>query len=528
MSRGRKIAVRFPIKGKYELEIRPMNNDIVCSVKNLTKRFTGLTANDGISLDIYRNEILAIIGENGAGKSTFCKMLTGVYQPSEGQIFVNGEEKTFRSVADSMAAGINMVYQERNIIGLLNGAQNICFGSEPHKGTIINEKEAMEKALAIREKLSLKTPLDVYVEQLGAGDQQLIEIMRALYNEPHLLILDEPTASLGEGEVEPFLDFLKEQKAKLGISIIFISHKIEEVFAIADRVAVFTDGKCTLFAKTTEVSQDECIRAMLRSDKVAPLDIPARNVEELETIASVTTANFDDREHQLNITMRLGEVIGCYGLVGSGRTEAFEALCGLRKMKSCDFTYEGEKIMPKNSNAMIKRGMTMTPEKRADGIYKSQSLVDNICNLFLDKGLATGLLGLVNFKKSREFADEVLKKNLVKYTDRNQSIVELSGGNIQKIIIGRTIQNPHAKVLVFDEPTAGIDIGAKYEIYKMIRSLAENDLKAVVFISSELDELLAVCDELYVFADGNVINKFKRDNFDKTTILETAIRGKVV
>ena len=375
-----------------------MSNEIVCSVKNLTKRFTGIIANDNISLDIYRNEILAIIGENGAGKSTFCKMLTGIYQPSEGQIIVNGEEKVFRSVADSMKAGIGMVYQERNIIGLLNGAQNICFGSEPHRGTIINEKEAMAKAVEIRDRLNLNTPLDVYVEQLGAGDQQLIEIMRALYAEPNLLILDEPTASLGEGEVEPFLEFLKEQKAKLGISIIFISHKIEEVFSVADRVAVFTDGKCTLFAKTSEVTQDECIRAMLRSDKIKPLDIPEKNVDALEVIAQVSTANYDDKEHQLNITMRLGEVIGCYGLVGAGRTEAFEALCGLRKMKNCDFVFDGKKIVPRSSNEMIKLGMSMTPEKRADGIYKSQSLVDNICNLFLDKGLSHGIFGMIDFK----------------------------------------------------------------------------------------------------------------------------------
>lgn len=503
-------------------------NEVVCSVRNLTKRFTGLVANDDINLDINRNEILAIIGENGAGKSTFCKMLTGIYQPSEGQIFINGEEKKFNSVADSTEAGISMVYQERNIIGLLNGAQNICFGREPRNGTLIDEKKAMQQALEIREKLNLKTPLDVHVEQLGAGDQQLIEIMRALYTEPNILILDEPTASLGEGEVEPFLEFLKEQKAKLGISIIFISHKIEEVFAIADRVAVFTDGKCALYAKTSEVTQDECIQAMLRTDKIKPLDIPEKNVEELETIAEIKTAHYDDAEHELNVTIRIGEVIGCYGLVGAGRTEAFEALCGLRKMKDCDFTYKGEKIVPKSSNDMIKRGMSMTPEKRADGIYKSQSLIDNICSLFLDKGLSKPPLGLVDFKKSRELTGEVLKKNLVKYTKMEQPIVELSGGNIQKIIIGRTIQNPDAQVLVFDEPTAGIDVGAKHEIYKMVRSLAENDNKAIVFISSELDELLAICDELYVFADGNVINKFHRKDFNKTTVLETAIRGKVV
>lgn len=505
-----------------------MDNDIVCSVKNLTKRFTGLVANDNINLDIYRNEILAIIGENGAGKSTFCKMLTGIYKPSAGQIFVNGEEKKFNSPSESMAAGISMVYQERNIIGLLNGAQNVCFGDEPRNGMLINEKAAMERALAIREKLSLKTPLDVYVEQLGAGDQQLIEIMRALYKNPNILILDEPTASLGEGEVEPFLEFLKDQKAKLGISIIFISHKIEEVFAIADRVAVFTDGKCVLHSKISEVTQGECIKAMLRTDKIAPLDIPKKDIEKCETIAKVTTADYDDKVHNLNITVRLGEVIGCYGLVGAGRTEAFEALCGLRKMKDCDFTYAGKRIIPKSSKEMIGLGMTMTPEKRADGIYKSQSLVDNVCNLFLDKGLSKGPIGMIDFKKSRDLTHEVLKKNLVKYRSIDQPIVELSGGNIQKIIIGRTIQNPAAKVLVFDEPTAGIDVGAKHEIYRMIRSLADEDNKAVVFISSELDELLAVCDELYVFADGNVINRFNRQDFDKTTVLETAIRGKVI
>ncbi|MDP4109993.1 MAG: sugar ABC transporter ATP-binding protein, partial [Bacillota bacterium] len=498
----------------------------VLRVSGLCKYFGGVAANEDISLTLHRGEILAIAGENGAGKSTFCKMLTGVYHPDKGEIFIDGEKVKFDSPADSIAAGIKMVYQERNLVGLMTGAQNICLAQEPCKMGMIDEKKIIEQAEKTKKKLGLTIDLSIPVEKVGAGEQQLIEILRAFQTEPKILILDEPTASLGQGEIEPFLNFIKRIKQETDIAIIFISHKFEEVYEIADKIAVFTDGRNVLCADTKDLSQDECIRAMLRSDKIAPLDVSLDDSRNGEPVLKVEKGFYDGKEHNIEFSIYPGEIVGFYGLVGSGRTECAEYLFGKRPAAQREFIFNGEKIQKGKPIDMISKGMIMTPEKRMNGLFRALSLTDNICNLFLTKMLKNRILGTIDAKKCQKFSLKVLKDNNVKYRSQSQPVVSLSGGNMQKIIIGRSVALENIKLLIVDEPTTGMDIGAKYQVYRKLLDLADKQSLSVMMISSELDELLAVCRRIYVFAGGNCIQEFARRDFDKRKIVETAVRGR--
>lgn len=500
-----------------------IDTNTILKVENLTKTFTGIVANNKINLEIKTGEIHAIIGENGAGKSTFCKMLTGVYKPDEGDITFLGKKVKFNTPAESREAGISMVYQERNIIGYLNGAENICLGAEPTRGITLDNKKIIEKANSIRDQLGINVPLNVPVEKLGAGEQQIIEIMRAFFTNPKLLILDEPTASLSQGEVEPFLRDLKKIRDQLGVSIIFISHKIEEIFSVSDRITVFTDGESVFSSKTNDTCAEDCIASMIKKGKLTPIDIPDKNTDKLEPVFEIEHLKFDGKNHDIKMHTSLGEVVGFYGLVGSGRTEAMEAVMGIRPSEQREFTFAGKKIVKEKPFDVIRLGMIMTPEKRGNGMFFGLSVYDNVCNLFLDK-LSTKMK-FIHFDESKKFAERVLKKHDVKYHSLNQDISGLSGGNIQRVIIGRSIELDNLKLLILDEPTAGLDLGAKQEVYLKIRRLADQENKSVIFISSELDELLAVCDRLYVFYAGNVAKEFKRSNFNKMEIISAAIGG---
>lgn len=501
------------------------NTAPLLSIKDLTKRFTGITAVDRVHFDIGRNEIHALIGENGAGKSTLCKMLTGAYPIDEGYIEINGKKMDFKGPADSMKAGINMVYQERNLIGYLTAAQNICLGTENNKGFVVNQKVLMKRAEGVKKRLGVDIPLDVPVEKLGAGAQQLVEIMRATSTEPKILILDEPTASLGEGEIEPFLKFVKKLTTEIDISVIYITHKLEEIFAIADKVTVMADGRKTMTADIAGITEEECVRAMIRGDRIKEVVIPKMDYEACEEnrILDVKELTYDGKCHQVEFHINRGEVVGFYGLVGSGRTETMEVISGIRLYNKKEFMFDGEKITGGDSFKMIQKGMILTPELRKNGIFPSLNLVENVCALFVKQFASK--IGMIKNKESRKFTEAVLKKNGTKYRSKNQLISDLSGGNMQKIIIGRSVEVENLKLLIVDEPTAGLDLGAKSEIYLKIRNLADNLEKSVIFISSELEELIKVCNRLYVFYNGSVVKELKREEFDREIILGYALGG---
>ena len=349
--------------------------------------------------------------------------------------------------------------------------------------------------------------------------------MRANSTVPRLLILDEPTASLGEGEIEPFLSFVKRLTKELNMSVIYITHKLEEIFAIADKVTVMADGKKTMTANISEITQDECVKAMIRSDKIKAVDVPEKDYKELEKnkILEVKELSYGGKTYEVDFYICKGEVVGFYGLVGAGRTETMEVISGIRMADKKEFVFDGEEIRSGDSYKMIQRGMILTPELRINGIFPSLNLVENVCTLFVKK-FATKT-GLIKNRESRKFTEEVLRKNETKYASENQLISELSGGNMQKIIIGRSVEVENLKLLTVDEPTAGLDLGAKSEIYLKIRNLADHLGKSVVFISSELEELQKVCDRMYIFYNGNVVKEIKRNEFDKEMILGYALGG---
>lgn len=501
-----------------------MTNQPVLKATGLTKRFSGMTAVDHVDFEVGQNEIHALIGENGAGKSTLCKMLTGLYSVDEGTIEILGEKKVFHTPADSIRAGVGMLYQERNLVPFLTAAENISLGYEAlNRFKMIDSKELMKRAQALRKQLNVDTPLNVPVEELGAGEQQLVEIMRAFYMKPRLLILDEPTASLGEGEIEPFLKFVKSLKDDNNVSIIYITHKLEEIMKIADKVTVLADGAVTLNANIADLKLDDCVRAMIRSDKIKKIEVPEKNFDELAPVLKVDTMEYDGAVHNLNVEVRRGEVVGFYGLVGSGRTEMMETLFGVRRAAQKSFWLDGETITAADSCDMIERGLILTPELRANGVFPLLSLTDNICSLFTKR--FSSKMDVFHNAEAKQFSNMILDKNLVRYMSSNQQMSELSGGNMQKVIIGRSVEVDDLRVLIVDEPTVGMDLGAKSEIYLKLRHLSDEQNIGVIFVSSELDELISVCDRMYVMYRGNVIASFKRSEFDKEQILSYAVKG---
>ena len=498
------------------------NTDIVLETRGLYKAFPGTIATNNVSFDVHRQEVHAIIGENGAGKSTLCKLLTGLYQPDRGDIIFMGNKVSYRTTTEAMAAGINMVYQERNLNPHLTGAQNIMLGNEITKmGVLLDEREIRATAYKIRDELGIDIPLDMPVGHLSAGVQQSIEIVRAFSTNPKLLILDEPTASLGEKEIKPFLNFITKIKKSMDISIIFISHKLDEVFQVADRITVFTEGVKVMTVRKDETTKEECIRAMLKNGNVEPIEIKDKP-QDCKTILRVGDCTYDGAKHHLNFRVDSGEVVGFYGLVGSGRTECANAIFGISPMESGDVELHGKKVENITTHGMIRKGLIMTPEARAHGMFKTYSLIDNIEILFLNK--FSNKFGIVNDKSAYEFSSRVLEANGVRYSSKDQMISQLSGGNIQKIIIGRSIAVENCSLIILDEPTNGLDLGAKHDVYLKARDLAEKHQKGVIFITSEIDELFSVCNRVYVFAFGDIVEEFTRDQFDKQKILEAAFR----
>jgi len=512
------------VEGVVETNITNKNNMIenILTVKNLTKKFPGVVAVNKINLEIRQNEIHAIIGENGAGKSTFCKLLTGVCQADEGEMYLFGRKVNIKSPADAISKGINMVYQERNIIDFLNGAQNIYLGKElmENNRLFLNEKKMYEKTCELRERLGLEVLLNVPLSNLKSGQQQMIEIIRALNNDDcKILILDEPTASLGIKEIEPFFNFIQRIKKERNISIIFISHKLEEVFNVADRISIFTNGQKVLTEDKTKLTPERCVKVMLRKDLLESVKVKYNEYTKSKIILKVGKCNYDGKEHNLNFYIREGEVVGFYGLVGSGRTECVEAIYGLRPCKNVDIVLNDKKINKTIPIKMIKEGLILTPEEKINAIFSDYSLVKNISISFLKK-FSLGLLEFINVKKEREFGKDVLEKNNIIYSNIDQKIYNLSGGNQQKVIIGRSLEKEGITLLIMDEPTKGLDIGVKNDVYKIVRDLVEKHNKSIIFISSELPELIAVCDRMYIFSEGNIVKHFKRNEFKKAAILK--------
>lgn len=485
-----------------------VDNDLILEFKNVTKRFPGVVALNDVSFDIRRGEIHGICGENGAGKSTLMKILSGVYPYGtyEGTVVFNGEELKLgdSSIREAGEKGIAIVYQELTLVPTMSVGENVYLGREPLDGQVINWNKLYSDTKSILSNYQLDVAPHEIVKNLGVGKMQMVEIAKALSENAKVLILDEPTSALSESEVEKLMEILKTLKAH-GITCIYITHKLEEFFRITDRVTVMRDGKTVVTEATKNLSVEKLVRHMVGREMKERFPKgnrkPGEVVLEVQDLQALDPSNSSRKVlNGVNFNVRRGEILGIAGLMGSGRTELVMTLFGeYGKVVNGSIRLEGKEIKPQSAREAIDAGLSLVPEDRKGmGLVLIQSILKNISLPNLDQ--FSGFLRINADEELRASMQQA--KSLTIKTPSLEALVEtLSGGNQQKVVISKwLLSNP--VVLIMDDPTRGIDVGAKYEIYKLMNDLTEKGV-AIIMISSELEEVLGMSDRVMVMSRGH-------------------------
>ena len=496
----------------------------VLEFQNISKYFPGVKALDQVSFQAHSGEVLAFLGENGAGKSTLLKVLNGDYQPTSGKYLLDGVEKHFQSPHEAIEEGISIIYQERQILLELSVAENIYLGRMPvNRFGFIDTRKANEDAAKIIHDFGLPIAPDTKVKDLSIAYQQMVEIMKA-YSRENLKVIcfDEPTASLSDSEIESLFKIIEKLKAE-GKIIIYVSHRMDEIQRITDKVAIFKDGRYLDTVKTGVVPEADMIHMMVgRSlgDIYKDLDRDKTIGDVLLEVKGVSS----DYVLENSFVLRKGEVLGFSGLVGAGRTELMRAIIGADAMKTGEVCLEGKKIHNRSPHEAMEHGIVLVPEDRKlQGILANLSISDNINISLLDKN--SNRFGFVSRKKEEKVAGDGIRNFKIKTPSPDKKIVELSGGNQQKCIVARWIStNP--KVLILDEPTKGIDVGAKSEFYQMICEFAKQGL-GVILISSELPEVIGLSDRIIVMKGRKIVGEVSREEATESRLLSLGMIGEV-
>ncbi len=491
---------------------------ILLEMEGITKIFPGVKALDQVSLTLERGTVHALMGENGAGKSTLMKILFGIYHEDEGVIRIDGEETQFSSPKQAMDHGVSMVHQELNQVLDRDVADNILLGRFPKKGPLIDQKEMYRYTKEVMESLDLDIDPRAKLSTLSVAQRQMVEIAKAVSYDSKILVLDEPTSSLTEQEVEVLFGIIGRLKEK-GVGIIYISHKMDEILRISDYITILRDGQYVTTARSEEMTNDKIIALMVgRSlEHVYPekTNTPGETLLEVKNL----TGKYMPTVKDASFTLRKGEILGVAGLVGARRTELIESIFGIRTLESGDIYVNGKKIENQNSHDGIKNGFALvTEERRATGIFPVSNITFNstIANMKKYKGPA----GLLKDGLMKEDSQQVVKSLRVKTPNLKTHISSLSGGNQQKVIFGRWLLTK-PEILLLDEPTRGIDVGAKYEIYQLIINLA-NEGKGVIVVSSEMPELFGICDRIMVMSNGRIAGIDDVENLDQEKVMTLA------
>ena len=486
-------------------------------VRSVTKRFPGVTALSNVSLTLGPGEVLALIGENGAGKSTLMKILAGVQEPDEGELLIDGRAERVDSVQTAQRLGIALIHQELNLSDNLDVGANIFLGREPLKRGLIDRQKIREDSAELLKRVGLNVSPDTLVNRLPIGQQQLVEIARALSINARVLIMDEPTSSLSTHEAERLFEVVKDLRQK-GVSVIYISHRLGEVKELADRVTVFRDGRNAGDLSSEEITHDRMVQLMVGRDISQFYARKPHNAGDvvLQVEGLRTPAHPD---HALNFSVRSGEIVGVAGLVGAGRTEMLNVLFGGDAAVDGTIRVGGQFCRMASPRDAIAAGMALVPEDR-----KQQGLV-------LEMAVRTniGLAGLKRHQKSGGFLNDaqegrdsaaMIEKLRIKTPNERQIVQYLSGGNQQKVVLGKWL-SMQPKVLLLDEPTRGIDIGAKQEIYSLMEELAEQGV-AILFVSSEMEEILGMSDRTLVMHEGRITGELQRDELSEEAVMQLA------
>lgn len=495
-------------------------SEYVVELKNATKRFPGVVALKNMQLSVKPGEILGLIGENGAGKSTLIKVLTGVHQADEGQIYVDGVEQHFKDPNDSAAAGIACVYQELNIEKLLSITDNIFINKWIKKGTLLDYPTMHKKAKEVMASLGQDIDPEKPAGTFGMGVQQMIEIAKAVLIDAKMIIMDEPTSSLGEKEVAQLMKTCRELRDR-GIGIVFVSHKLEELFELCDRVEVIRDGQYIDTRDIKDWTNDSLIAAMVGRtlDNLFPKEFGTKGEVALKAEHLMEGGVLDD----VSFEAYNGQVLGFAGLVGAGRTETMRAIFGADPLDSGKIFIHGKEVKIKTPRHAIQNGIAfLTEDRKGQGLVLQESIRNNVI-LANMKGFTSGLF--LNDKKISEATEANIRDLRIKTPSADEIVGQLSGGNQQKVVIGKWV-NTDADIFIFDEPTRGIDVGAKIEVYNVMNRLVKEG-KCVIMISSEMPEILGMSDRVIVMRGGRVMATVDRDSkhFNQESLMKAAWGG---
>lgn len=484
-----------------EKQLEETNESNVLVLKGISKAFSGIKAVDNVDLDIRKGEVHALLGENGAGKSTLMKIIYGIYSRDDGDIFYQGQKVDIQSPLDAKKNGIVFVQQEISIVPELSVAENIFLGSSPVKSlNRVDWKKLRECSRKILDELKCNFSENEITANLTIAQQQMVEIARALAFNPNLIIFDEPTSSLTEQEKQVLFENIREQKAK-GIGIIYISHRMDEIFEISDRITVLRDGKKTGTLLTSETNAKEITKLMIGRDIVEEFQKNCvQTGEEKLKLEGLTQKGFFE---DISFTLRKGEVLGLYGLIGAGRSEVAEAIFGLRQPDSGKIYINQKEQRIPNSKKAVKLGIGFVPEDR-----KKHGFIGTMScrkNLSLAKLFKMKKYGFIDNKNEASIFKNYQEKLAIKTSSPEKLIINLSGGNQQKIVIAKWMAN-NPQILILDEPTRGIDVGSKSQVHHLIRKMAEEGL-AVLVISSEMPEIIRVCDRIITMYNGNITSE---------------------
>ncbi|HHV98767.1 MAG TPA: sugar ABC transporter ATP-binding protein [Clostridiaceae bacterium] len=495
-----------------------MDDKFVVSLKNVSKTFPGAKVLDNIQLQVKKGEVHALVGENGAGKSTLIKILSGVYQPDDGaEIIINGQRVRELTTISSVRQGIAVIYQDFSLFPNLTVAENIAISHEIEEGSkFINWSKIEEVAKKAIERVGGTISIYDQLGSLSIAKQQLVAIARALVHDAKMIIMDEPTSSLSANEVKLLFDIIRSLKES-GISVLFVSHKLEELFEVSERFTVLRDGKYIGTYNADELDYDKLISLMVGRKLQFERCTGNKIGEPLFAVKGLSKkGNFKD----ISFTLHKGEIISLTGLVGAGRTEVAQALCGITSFDEGKIILEGKEIKINSTEDAVENGIAYVPENRqVEGLVLSRSVEDNIVLTVLKQITESKLL--IKRQRKREIALNWIKKLNIKPSSPAIAAQNLSGGNQQRVVIAKWLaSNP--KILIIDEPTNGIDIGAKTEIHKLLRELASNGM-GIIMISSELPEVLAISDRIFVMRKGKIVAQFKGGEVTQEEIMSNAI-----
>lgn len=494
-----------------------MNEQYVLQLQHIRKEYPGVIALKDVTLELKPGEILALIGENGAGKSTLIKCCSGAVIPTSGKIIVNGKE--FSSMTPQLASenGIAIIYQEFNNVKELSVAENLFLGRPIRKGIMIDRKAMEEEADKAFKALNIKINPKELMKNLTVGYQQMVEIAKAVQQNAKILIMDEPSAPLTSAEVESMFAVV-ERLRKEGVSIIYISHRLEEIYRLTDRILVMRDGEYVKTLMTKDSKVEELIQLMVGRELTQSYPPRGNCIKQDEVVLELqnVTGNGDV---DISLQVHKGEILGLGGLVGAGRTELAEMIFGAVRKKSGKIIFNGKEIDPKSPREAIDLGIALVPEDRKrHGAMLGISVKNNINMPIYEKN---STISVIDSKTEQEVAEKYKENMAIKTPSLNQLVKNLSGGNQQKVILGRWLA-ADSELIIFDEPTRGIDVGAKYEIYKLMNDLVENHGKTILMISSEMEELMGMSDRIVILSEGNKTGELNKEEFSQNLIMTYA------